>query len=284
MTDVGATWPFWAPSREAAVHEALDLGAVSGSTTFVDLGCGDGQVLRAAADRGATVIGVEFDPGLAAEAQANVPEARIVVGDLYDAIDAIDADVWFTYLAPASLQRLLPSLDPRGAQLLTVDFDVPGRIPTRRGDATRRYRLPGRRRPVGPVGWPAAGTLVATSPDCNSLSCLELVAGPGPAHATVAGGLADVVTAFTGADHLDERAALAVDLRWEPTATGTVTAGTVEVGGAVHTVVVAFTDEDESVEHSLWDLTGDGVANLLAALDGTRPPTSVAGALAAAEG
>ena len=161
------------------MEAALDLAGVSSGDRVIDLGCGDGQVLLAAARRGATVSGIEADPDLAEEARGNLAgagvEAEIRTGDLFDPGLPLDADVFFTYLAPATLQRLLPRLAPhRSARLVTVDFDVPGLTPTRRSGSARLYVLPGRRRPVGAPGWPCAGTLVATVPDHQSLSCLDV--------------------------------------------------------------------------------------------------------------
>ncbi len=278
IDDTAATWPFWAPSQQEAVADALDLADVGPGVRLTDLGCGDGQVLLAAAERGATVAGVEADPELVAEARRNLStagvEADVRVGDLFDPDLPLDADVFFSYLAPATLQRLLPVLaGHRPARLVSVDFDVPGLVPTRRNGAARLYALPGRRRPVGPVGWPTAGTMVATVPGCQSLSCLELVHPGGSTGVRLSRPLATVATAFAGAVHLEGPAHLAVDLRWEPMAAGTVVAGAVRATGCDdHAVFVIATDDDEG----MWDLTADAVAALRRALRRRRPPTSVA--------
>ena len=118
------TWPFWAPSHEAGVEAALDLAGVGDGTRVCDLGCGDGQVLLAAARRGAVVSGIEADADLVDEARSNLAghgiDAGIRLGDLFDPSIELDADVFFAYLAPATLQRLLPTLQAhRGASLVT---------------------------------------------------------------------------------------------------------------------------------------------------------------------
>jgi SAM-dependent methyltransferase len=274
-----ATWPFWAPSEAEAVAAALDLAGVGPGVRFMDLGCGDGQVMLAAAERGATVAGVEADPELVAEAEAHLAdagvEATVTSGDLLDPDLALDAGVFFTYLAPATLQRLRPALARRGgARLVTVDFAVPGLTPDRRSGAARLYRLPGRRRPAGAPGWPTAGTLVSTVPDCQSLSCLELVHPGGPISARLGGALPEVASVLAGADHLDDPGDLAIDVRWEPMGAGTVVHGTVAVTGADdHALfVIAAGSEDEGV----WELGPGAVRSLRAALGGGQPPATLA--------
>ena len=279
------TWPFWAPSQEASVQAALDLAGVGPGTRLVDLGCGDGQVLLAAAERGAAVAGIEADPSLAEEAAGHLADAGvdavITTGDLLDPGLELDADVYFTYLAPATLQRLVPVLSTKaGARLVTVDFAVPHLVPDRRADPARLYRLPGRRRTVGTPGWSTAGTLVATVPDCQSLTCLELVHPGGPVEVRLTGTLAPVVSVVTGADDLQGPAHLAVDLRWEPMPAGTLVGGVIRVTGAAdHAVFVIVTDDDEE---GVWDLSDDGVDGLRRALRRRQRPATVADALAAA--
>jgi len=283
--DTARTWPFWAPSAREAVDAALDLAGVGPGVRVLDLGCGDGQVLLAAAERGAEVVGVEADPDLVAEAQANLDgagvRADVRLGDLFDPDVDLDADVLFSYLAPATLQRLLPRLEAvPGARLVTVDFDVPGLVPAERRGPARLYRLPGRRRAVGEPGWGSAGTLVATVPDVQSLSCLEATHPGGPTRVRASRPLAAVATVLPGADHLDEPGALAVDLRWEGRPAGTFAGGAVRAAGLDdHWVFVLHTEEDEAV----WELSADGAANLQRALRRRHPPRTIADALDAAE-
>ncbi len=277
------TWPFWAPSHEAGVEAALDLAGVSEGVRVCDLGCGDGQVLLAAARRGAAVSGVEADPDLVDEARQHLldagVDADIRLGDLFDPGLELDADVFFAYLAPATLQRLLPTLQAhRDTSLVTVDFDVPGLVPTRRTDPARLYRLPGRRRKVPVPGWQTAGTLVAADPDCWSLSCLDLVHPGGSCTASLSDDFAGVASLVGGADRLDGPAHLAVDLRWEPMPLGTVVSGSIGVEGMEHHgLVVVITEED----HGMWELSEAALASVLAQVTGPTPPTTLAALLEA---
>ena len=138
--------------------------------------------------------------------------------------------------------------------------------------------MPGRRRAVGEPGWPTAGTLVATDPDCQSLSCLDLIHAGGAAGAQLSEEFAGLASVVSGADHLEATAHLAVDLRWEPMDEGTVVAGAVHVEGMVdHTLVVVVTEED----HGMWELSPAAVDGIHEALEQSTPPSTLAELLVA---
>jgi SAM-dependent methyltransferase len=269
ITDTDATgWPFWAPSDLATVDSALDLASLQPGERFVDLGCGDGQVLVAAGRRGAEVFGVEIDEALAVRARralrANGISGEVVVADLFD-LD-LRAEVIFTYLAPGTLQRLLPALRGlRGTRLVTVDFAVPGLVTERVLGQAHLYRLPGRRsRPRRP-GWPAAGTLVVAPAGVESLTCLTVHHCGGPVSLRVPAGLRRAGTFRTGTDDTDRGRPVAIDVRWDPAEAGTVATGDLAVAGlAPHHPTVGFAD-DES-DQGAWDLSEDGAASLARAL------------------
>ena len=77
----------WARPLHTAVLDAADVVA---GTTLLDLGCGTGELARAAAQRGARVTGRDLDPAAVALAAAAVPEARFSVGDAHD-LGPVDA-------------------------------------------------------------------------------------------------------------------------------------------------------------------------------------------------
>ncbi|MFN2629437.1 MAG: class I SAM-dependent methyltransferase [Gaiellaceae bacterium] len=69
--------------RQAALHQAgLDQLGIGPGISLLDAGCGSGTVLRAAADRGADVSGLDAAPAFVEHARRRVPDARIEVGDL----------------------------------------------------------------------------------------------------------------------------------------------------------------------------------------------------------
>src|SRR5919107_1041883 len=92
----------WAGNEEQQleVYEAAltRVPPVSGSRVL-DVGCGTGVFLRLAADRGATVTGLDASENLLAVARGRVPEAELVHGDLQSlplADDAFDLVTGFT--------------------------------------------------------------------------------------------------------------------------------------------------------------------------------------------
>jgi SAM-dependent methyltransferase len=288
-------WPFFAPSSDDAVAEALDLAGVAPGEHLVDLGCGDGQVLVAAARRGAVVTGVESDRTLASAARRALSDAgladrgRVVVANLFgDQARAqwSAADVLFSYLSPALLQRLTPRFRKMaGARLVTVDFDLPDLVVDEQRGNARLYRLPGRRRAARPrrIGWPGGGTLCVMPTDVHSLTCLEAVHCGGPVDLQITGRLARHASAIAGTDRAARGRPVAVDLRWHERAAGTLAQGDVHIAGLPpHRVIVLFADED----HGQWDLSTDGRRALSFRLRqrSRARPTTTKELLAAAEG
>jgi ubiquinone/menaquinone biosynthesis C-methylase UbiE len=68
------------PTYETAI-EHLGIGE---GQVVLDLGCGTGAFLRAAADRGAEVAGLDAAEGLLGIARERVPEAVLLAGDMQD--------------------------------------------------------------------------------------------------------------------------------------------------------------------------------------------------------
>ena len=84
VTDLGVRTPPAGLSTSASTglptRQALDL--LGAPAHVLDLGCGAGTFLRAAADRGARVSGLDASPALLELARMYVPEAALTVGDL----------------------------------------------------------------------------------------------------------------------------------------------------------------------------------------------------------
>src|SRR5258707_11672207 len=60
-------WAILHEHRQASLHTAaLDALAIGPGISLLDVGCGSGTMLRAAADRGAEVTALDASPGLAA--------------------------------------------------------------------------------------------------------------------------------------------------------------------------------------------------------------------------
>ena len=282
-------WPFFAPSPADAIEVALDLAGVGPGERLLDLGCGDGAVLVAAARRGAVVRGIECDRALARAARAALADeglpGTVVHGDLYAALRPVPGrpegpgpglgsgldpdpgvDVVFTYLSPASLQRLAPALAAlQPARLVTLDFAVPGLVADAHREGSRLYRLPGRRRRAtgSATGWAHAGTLCVMPPEVESLTCLELVHPGGPVDLRPTAGLLRHAWIAHGSDHSETGGAVAIDIRWRERDPGTLATGALVDGAAGrHPITVLFAEEDQGQ----WDLSENGVAALAARL------------------
>lgn len=67
----------WVPTPEALVDAMLDMAKLTPHDVLVDLGSGDGRLVIAAATRGATAIGLEYNPDLVAFAQQAAAAAGV---------------------------------------------------------------------------------------------------------------------------------------------------------------------------------------------------------------
>lgn len=126
----------WLPTPQRAVEAALDKVGVGPGDVVVDLGAGDGRVLRAAARRGVAAVGYELSPFLWALAwlrtrRQSVP-VRVKFADAFGA-DVSTATVVFAFLRPATLPRLATSLTVKttaeNARLVSYAFPLHGISP-----------------------------------------------------------------------------------------------------------------------------------------------------------
>src|SRR5207249_127600 len=102
------------PTPPDVVEKMLELAQVKKDELVVDLGCGDGRILVAAAQKhGARGWGIDIDKECVKLARANVAAAKlgdrvtIAEGDLFEA-DFANADVVMLFLVPQALERLVP--------------------------------------------------------------------------------------------------------------------------------------------------------------------------------
>lgn len=120
------------------VDEMLRLAKVGPTDVVFDLGCGDGRIVLAAAERhGARGVGIDIDPKRIEEANEGAREAgvadrvRFAVQDLFET-DFTSATVVTLYLFPELNAKLRPKLlaDLRpGARIVSHQFGIPGWTP-----------------------------------------------------------------------------------------------------------------------------------------------------------
>ena len=115
------------------VERMLRLAGVGPQDVVYDLGCGDGRVVITAAEKfGARGVGVDIDPSLVAQANANAVAAGVqsrVAFRVQDAltVDVSPATVVTLYLLAASNAKLRPTLMQQlrpGARIVSHNFPI----------------------------------------------------------------------------------------------------------------------------------------------------------------
>ena len=122
------------PTLKPQISAALDLAGLKPGDTLLELGCGDGRVLTAAARAGLNAVGYELNPLLAAVAWLRTrryrKQVRVVWGDFWKA-GWPPAEAAFTFLLPKYMARLDRRIAAhrRPFKLVSFAFKVPGREP-----------------------------------------------------------------------------------------------------------------------------------------------------------
>jgi SAM-dependent methyltransferase len=121
------------PTSPATVDAMLELAAPRHGEVVYDLGCGDGRIVIAAAQRyGTRGVGIDIDPQRIAEARRNAELAGVAdrvdfrQADLFEA-DIHEADVVTLYLLPDVNLRLRPRLLAQlapGTRVVSHAFDM----------------------------------------------------------------------------------------------------------------------------------------------------------------
>lgn len=137
--------PPYLPTQKRQVKTALDLLDMQPGETLLELGSGDGRVMRAAAERGLKVIGIELNPLLVVISWLATlkyrTQVRVIWGNFWGK-PWPRADAIFTFM----LQRYMPRLDERiefwrtkPIKLASYAFTVPGREPAKTKDGIHLY-------------------------------------------------------------------------------------------------------------------------------------------------
>ena len=132
----------WVPTPPSLVEKMLDMAAVTPQDLVMDLGSGDGRNIIAAAKRGASAVGVEYDSDLVVlsrkrAADEGVAErARFVQGDMYEA-DVSQATVLALFLLPDNLSKLKPKFEKMkpGTRIVINAYQIAGWEPKEVGVA-----------------------------------------------------------------------------------------------------------------------------------------------------
>jgi SAM-dependent methyltransferase len=127
------------PTPMPVVRALLELADVGPQDLVFDLGSGDGRIpIAAAKEFGARGVGIEIDPELVRQAQANAREAGVEdkvefrLGDMY-AADVRSATVVTLFLNPGpnlKLREKLRSDLQAGSRVVSYVWDMGGWTPT----------------------------------------------------------------------------------------------------------------------------------------------------------
>jgi len=105
----------WVPTPQVTVDKMLDLAKVTAGDYVMDLGSGDGRTVITAAKRGATAIGIEYNPDMVELSKKNAAEAGVgnkvtfIKADLFET-DLSKATVITMFLLPQINLKLRPKI------------------------------------------------------------------------------------------------------------------------------------------------------------------------------
>jgi SAM-dependent methyltransferase len=124
------------PTHRLRIDAALDAVPMRAGDRFLDLGCGDGRVLRAARKRyGVLARGIDVNPLACLAARLRNlgdRDVRIHRADFWSH-DTGDADVVFCYLFPDLMDRMARKLEEElapGTRVVSCNFPMPGWRPS----------------------------------------------------------------------------------------------------------------------------------------------------------
>jgi SAM-dependent methyltransferase len=134
------------PTLAPQIKAALELADLKPGQTMLELGCGDGRVLVAAAKQGVNVVGYELNPFLAALAWLRTRryrrQVRIIWGDFWRR-PWPEAEAIFTFLLPKYMDKLNKKVMQYGhkpVRLVSFAFRVPGKKADGRNNGVYLYR------------------------------------------------------------------------------------------------------------------------------------------------
>ena len=121
----------WVPTPQVLVEKMLDMAKVTPQDFVMDLGSGDGRTVITAAKRGATAMGIEYNPDMVELSKKNAAAAGVtakatfVKADLFET-DFSKAQVITMFLLPSINMRLRPKiLDLKpGTRIVTNSFTM----------------------------------------------------------------------------------------------------------------------------------------------------------------
>ena len=105
----------WVPTADTLVAKMLDMAKLTPKDYLIDLGSGDGRTVIAAAKRGATALGIEYNPDMVELSKKNAAAAGVsskatfMKADIFES-DYSKATVLTLFLLPQLNVKLRPTI------------------------------------------------------------------------------------------------------------------------------------------------------------------------------
>lgn len=134
------------PTLKPQIKAALDLSGLRPGQTLLELGCGDGRVLFAAAEQGIRGVGYELNPLLVVYGKLRARRYKGMVsihwGNFWN-VSWPKTDVIFVFLLDKYMQKLdkkiIQYAGKRKVILVSIAFQVPGKEPDATDNGVYRY-------------------------------------------------------------------------------------------------------------------------------------------------
>jgi hypothetical protein len=133
----------WVPTPQALVDKMLDVAKLTPADIHYDLGSGDGRTVITAAKRGATSVGIEYNPEMVELSKQNAVKEGVTAkvtfmkADLFET-DFSKANVLTLFLLPDINRRLRPKILEMkpGTRVVSNSFDMGEWEPDERFDVS----------------------------------------------------------------------------------------------------------------------------------------------------
>ena len=132
----------WLPTAQGLVDKMMDMAKVTASDYVIDLGSGDGRTVITAAKRGATALGIEYNPDMVELSKRNAAKegvsdkATFMKADIFES-DYSKATVITLFLLPELNVRLRPKIltMKAGTRVVSNSFDMGDWLPEQTAEA-----------------------------------------------------------------------------------------------------------------------------------------------------
>ena len=121
----------WVPTADTLVAKMLDMAKLTPKDYLIDLGSGDGRTVIAAAKRGATAMGIEYNPDMVELSKKNAVEAGVTAKATFMKADIFESDyskatILTLFLLPQLNLKLRPTiLDMKpGTRVVSNSFNM----------------------------------------------------------------------------------------------------------------------------------------------------------------